>query len=181
MAAEAAATATPADADRAMVESVVPVPMPWNGVVEKTISAPLEKVWDVASDFLGFPNVLTIEPVEGENRVAGCTRKVTNLPGRTDTDSAQWAKQKLVEINPAEHVFSYEFLENNTGVDPGYYSTFQAKKEEGGKTFVRWAFRFSPSQVGSDRFVPFIMKGTDLYVQELEKLANAASAVCVLI
>lgn len=97
----------------------------WNGVVEKTIAAPLDKVWDVASDFLAFPNLLTIEPVEGENRVAGCTRKVTNLPGRTDTDSAQWAKQKLVEINPDEHVFSYEFLENNTGVDPGYYSTFQ--------------------------------------------------------
>lgn len=100
-------------------------PATWNGVVEKTIAAPLEKVWDVASDFLRFPNLLTIEPVEGENRVAGCTRKVTNLPGRTDTDSAQWAKQKLVEINPEEHVFSYEFLENNTGVDPGYYSTFQ--------------------------------------------------------
>lgn len=182
MAAEAGVK--PAD-EPAVVDSggaVVPAPMPWNGVVEKTISAPLEKVWDVASDFLRFPNVLTIEPVEGENRVAGCTRKVTNLPGRTDTDSAQWAKQKLVEINPAEHAFSYEFLENNTGVDPGYYSTFQAKQEEGGKTFVRWAFRFSPSQAGSDRFVPFIMKGTDLYVQELERLANTApGAHCVLV
>ena len=134
MAAEAAPAPAPAQtADPEMGETVmVPAPaleaapaMAWNGVVEKTISAPLEKVWDVASDFLRFPNVLTIEPVEGENRVAGCTRKVTNLPGRTDTDSAQWAKQKLVEINPREHVFSYEFLENNTGVDPGYYSTFQ--------------------------------------------------------
>jgi hypothetical protein len=58
----------------------------------------------------------------------------------------------------------------------------QAKQEEGGKTFVRWAFRFSPSQAGSDRFVPFIMKGTDLYVQELERLANTApGAHCVLV
>lgn len=103
----------------------VAVPSSWNGVVEKSISAPLDKVWDVASDFLSFPNLLTIEPVEGENRVPGCTRKVTNIPGRTDTDSAQWAKQKLVEIDADKHVFSYEFLENNTGVEPGYYSTFQ--------------------------------------------------------
>jgi len=110
------------------VEKTIPESC-WNGVVEKTISAPLEQVWAVASDFLSFPNLLTIEAVEGENRVAGCTRKVTNLPGRTDTDSAQWAKQKLVEINPEEHVFSYEFLENNTGVDPGYYSTFQVRIE----------------------------------------------------
>ncbi|KAG0578353.1 hypothetical protein M758_4G014500 [Ceratodon purpureus] len=145
--------------------------LPWNGVVERTISAPLEKVWMVASDFLRFPNLLTIEPVEGENGVAGCTRKVSNLPGRTDTHSQQWAKQKLVEINAKEHIFSYEFLENNTGVDPGYYSTFQAQQEEGGKTLVRWAFRFSPSQAGSDRFVPFILSGTNLYVEELEKLA----------
>ena len=101
--------------------------LPWNGVVERTISAPLEKVWMVASDFLRFPNLLTIEPVEGENGVAGCTRKVSNLPGRTDTHSQQWAKQKLVEINAKEHIFSYEFLENNTGVDPGYYSTFQVQ------------------------------------------------------
>lgn len=103
----------------------VAVSSSWNGVVEKSISAPLDKVWDVASDFLSFPNLLTIEAVEGENRVPGCTRKVTNIPGRTDTDSMQWAKQKLVEINADEHVFSYEFLENNTGVEPGYYSTFQ--------------------------------------------------------
>lgn len=103
----------------------VAVSSSWNGVVEKSISAPLDKVWDVASDFLSFPNLLTIEAVEGENRVPGCTRKVTNIPGRTDTDSTQWAKQKLVEINADEHVFSYEFLENNTGVEPGYYSTFQ--------------------------------------------------------
>jgi len=165
------------EVDSAAAEDVVAaVPEScWNGVVEKTICAPLDQVWAVASDFLSFPNLLTIEAVEGENRVAGCTRKVTNLPGRTDTDSAQWAKQKLVEINPEEHVFSYEFLENNTGVDPGYYSTFQAKQEEGGKTIVRWAFRFSPSQAGSDHFVPFIMKGTDLYVQELEKLAAPVS------
>ncbi|XP_024371046.1 lachrymatory-factor synthase [Physcomitrium patens] len=153
----------------------------WNGVVEKSISAPIDKVWDVASDFLRFPNLLTIEPVEGENRVPGCTRKVTNLPGRTDTESAQWAKQKLVAINPSEHVFSYEFLENNTGVDPGYYSTFQAMQEEDGKTLVRWAFRFSPSQAGSDRFVPFIMSGTNLYVQELEKLAAPAPPASVLV
>ena len=51
----------------------------------------------------------------------------------------------------------------------------QAKKEEGGTTFVRWAFRFSPLQAGSDRFVPFIVSGTNLYVQELEKLAAASS------
>lgn len=55
----------------------------------------------------------------------------------------------------------------------------QAKQEEEGKTLVRWAFRFSPSQAGSDHYVPFIMKGTDLYVQELEKLAAPAPA-CVL-
>lgn len=51
----------------------------------------------------------------------------------------------------------------------------QAKEEEGGRTFVRWAFRFSPSQAGSDHFVPFIMNGTNMYVQELEKLAATAS------
>ena len=156
-------------------------PKEWNGVVERTISAPLESVWGVASDFLRFPNLLTIEPVEGENGVPGCTRKVSNLPGRTDTLWQQWAKQTLMEIDPHHHLFPYKFLEN-TGVDPGYYSTFQLSqpfsspflslsdscsqlpgshnvplglcRQEGGRTLVRWEFWFSPSQAGSDRFVP---------------------------
>lgn len=53
----------------------------------------------------------------------------------------------------------------------------QAQQEEGGKTLVRWAFRFSPSQAGSDRFVPFILSGTNLYVEELEKLAATWSRI----
>ncbi|XP_024392236.1 uncharacterized protein [Physcomitrium patens] len=155
--------------------------VPWNGVVKKTVSSPLDKVWDVESEFLDFPNLLTLEPVERENRVLGCTKKVTDLPGRMGTDADQWAKQKLVVINPSEHVFSYESLENNTGVDLGYYSAFQAKQEEDGKTLVRWAFRFSPSQAGCDRFVPFVVTGTNLYGQELEKLAATASPASVLV
>nr|XP_024392238.1 uncharacterized protein LOC112290317 isoform X2 [Physcomitrium patens] len=110
--------------------------VPWNGVVKKTVSSPLDKVWDVESEFLDFPNLLTLEPVERENRVLGCTKKVTDLPGRMGTDADQWAKQKLVVINPSEHVFSYESLENNTGVDLGYYSAFQLVIA--GKAGGRW-------------------------------------------
>ncbi|CAK9191353.1 unnamed protein product [Sphagnum troendelagicum] len=144
----------------------------WSGIVERTISAPVRKVWDIASNFWEFPNLLTIEPVEGESGVAGCIRKVSNLPGRTDTEECQWATQKLAAINTEQHVFSYEFVESNTGLQPGYYSTFQAKEVDQEKTSVRWAFRFGPTQEGAEHLVPFIMSGTDMYIQELEKLAN---------
>ncbi len=97
----------------------------WSGIVERTISAPVSKVWDIASNFWEFPNLLTIEPVEGESGVAGCIRRVSNLPGRTDTEECQWATQKLAAIDTEQHVFSYEFVESNTGLQSGYYSTFQ--------------------------------------------------------
>ncbi|CAM6020189.1 unnamed protein product [Sphagnum balticum] len=144
----------------------------WSGIVERTISAPVSKVWNIASNFWEFPNLLTIEPVEGESGVAGCIRRVSNLPGRTDTEECQWATQKLTAIDTEQHVFSYEFVESNTGLQPGYYSTFQAKEVDQEKTSVRWSFRFGPTQEGAEHLVPFIMSGTDMYIQELEKLAN---------
>ncbi len=48
----------------------------------------------------------------------------------------------------------------------------QAKEVDQEKTSVRWAFRFGPTQEGAEHLVPFIMSGTDMYIQELEKLAN---------
>ncbi len=48
----------------------------------------------------------------------------------------------------------------------------QAKEVDQEKTSVRWAFRFGPTQEGAENLVPFIMSGTDMYIQELEKLAN---------
>jgi hypothetical protein len=48
----------------------------------------------------------------------------------------------------------------------------QAKEVDQETTSVRWAFRFGPTQEGAEHLVPFIMSGTDMYIQELEKLAN---------
>jgi len=91
----------------------------WHGAIEVIISAPVEKVWAIASDWLRFPPRCSVECSEGQNGVPGCVRKV-KAP-----NSNFWVAEKLTRIDHASRIFSYDLVGGNTGIEIGYRAAFQ--------------------------------------------------------
>jgi hypothetical protein len=92
----------------------------WHGTIDITIAAPLERVWEIGSNWLQFPANCSVECTEGENGVPGCVRKVS-----PNSSSQYWVAEKLTHIDHAQHILVYDLVGGNTSVQPGYQAAFQ--------------------------------------------------------
>lgn len=99
----------------------------WHYIVEVIVAAPVEKVWEIGSDWLSFPaRSCVLECTEGENGLPGCVRKVTvkSRSGSPDKER-RWVAEKLVHIDHSRHILFYEVVGGNIGLEPGYQAAFQ--------------------------------------------------------
>lgn len=92
----------------------------WHYTIDITIAAPLERVWEIASNWLHFPANCSMECTEGENGVPGCVRKVSPTGS-----SHYWVAEKLTHIDHAQHILVYDLVGGNTNIQPGYQAAFQ--------------------------------------------------------
>ncbi|KAG0561606.1 hypothetical protein KC19_9G077600 [Ceratodon purpureus] len=138
----------------------------WHGAIDVVIAAPVEKVWEIASDWLKFPRCCSVECSEGENGVPGCVRKVKAY------NSNFWVAEKLTRIDHSCRIISYDLVGGNTGIDVGYRASFQAVAEGENKTRVVWPFMFSPEQVCVESWTAIVKKKVKAHIKELEELAQ---------
>ncbi|XP_024379738.1 uncharacterized protein [Physcomitrium patens] len=140
----------------------------WHGAIEVVISAPVEKVWAIASDWLKFPRRCSVECAEGENGVPGCVRKVQAH------NSSFWVAEKLTEIDHDKRFLTYDLVGGNTGIEIGYRAAFQVIDEGESRTRVVWPFMFSPEQVSVESLISVVKKKVKAHIKELEQLAQDA-------
>ncbi len=103
-----------------------------------TIDAPVERVWEVAGDFVGVPRWLTAIPssrlILGRNRETGCVRELTRGNGTK-------VQEKLIEYDPWNMTFTYTYVGGQPLVSD-YFASMTVKDAGGGKTQVDWKARF---------------------------------------
>ena len=88
-----------------------------HGAIDVVISAPVEKVWAIASDWLNFPR--SVECFEGENGVPGCVRKVRSY------NSDFWVAERLTRMDHNCRILSYDLVDGNIGIEVGYKAAIQ--------------------------------------------------------
>lgn len=108
----------------------------WHGAIEVVISAPVEKVWAIASDWLKFPRRCSVECAEGENGVPGCVRKVQAH------NSSFWVAEKLTKIDHDKRFLTYDLVGGNTGIEIGYRAAFQVSSIANPPSFCLSMFIF---------------------------------------
>jgi mxaD protein len=103
-----------------------------------TINAPVERVWDVAGDFVGVHRWLTVIPssklVLGKNREVGCVRELTRANGTK-------VQERLIEYDPWNMTFTYTYVGGQPLVSD-YFATMVVKDAGDGRTRVDWKARF---------------------------------------
>jgi carbon monoxide dehydrogenase subunit G len=109
------------------------------------INAPIEKVWDVISNFQDMSWHPAVEKVEGTgDSKAGATRTLTLKSGGA-------INEKLVEVKPDKHTIKYEITEVDPKVLPvNNYSSWLSAKPDGDKTVVEWRGAFYRGYMNND-------------------------------
>ena len=106
-------------------------------VIEITsINAPPLKVWEAVADFsiLAWnPQVVKVEIIEGVKNQPGAVRVVTLKDGSK-------FKEKLVTIDPAQRILTYEIIESNAPVKEQSETLQVAEKY--GTAIVTWEGKF---------------------------------------
>ncbi|KAJ9183515.1 hypothetical protein P3X46_007358 [Hevea brasiliensis] len=130
----------------------------WEGKTSVELKgATADQVWPFFEDFCNihkwFPNLETCYQVEGELGKPGLFRYCAFKPQPSSDGKGgniiNWAKEKLIMINPAERFISYEVIENNMGHN-SYTATFKvlpvigdgAGVQQGCK--IEWSFVCDP-------------------------------------
>ncbi|BBN04685.1 hypothetical protein Mp_3g06830 [Marchantia polymorpha subsp. ruderalis] len=125
----------------------------WHGSVTAAIAAPIDRTWQIASDFSGLqkfvPIVEICERLKGRNRVPGCLRFYTlyspsGLPGGRRKG---WAKERLLVIDEGKHSYAYVVEGSNMNLGDCVV-TFKASPSEDDRhvetTVVDWSYVLSP-------------------------------------
>jgi len=103
------------------------------------------QIWPLISDFSSlnrwFPHVATCYLLEGVSGQPGVIRYCASMDGN------QWAKERLLMIDPSDMCFSYEIVDNNAGFK-SYVSTVRLYPTDGddGRCGCRivWSFVADP-------------------------------------
>lgn len=128
----------------------------WSGKAEEVITAPIDKVWPIISDFDGlhklFPEIFeSCETIEGEiNKVGSLRALVAPLPDGSKVE----AKERLVSLDNVNHTTVYTIENINLGWT-GYKAEINAKSLIDGSTHVNWTFELDPlSDQTEEEFMP---------------------------
>ncbi|KAJ8751185.1 hypothetical protein K2173_016366 [Erythroxylum novogranatense] len=130
----------------------------WQGKASAELKGPTaDIVWTFFEDFCNidkwFPNLETCYQLEGVQGQPGlvryCASTVPPAPGGCGVDGkigVNWAKEKLVMINPKQRCLSYEVTENNMGIK-SYVATIKVSAGNGGGEngcTIEWSFVADP-------------------------------------
>ncbi|MFN0091163.1 MAG: SRPBCC family protein [Acidimicrobiales bacterium] len=118
--------------------------------VNDTINAPIEKVWALATDFVGIDKIMSgIDTCEGEGEGVGSVRRLT-LNGAEGI-----VVERLERLDEAAHELDYSITEETTAAMPfrEYLATIKLTAA-GDATQVNWSSRFEP-QIAEDKAVRF--------------------------
>ena len=134
-----------------------------NFILTRTISAPVDKVWALAGDFLKAPGPGVEVTVEkrgnGPDNVGA---------ERTITIGSVKVRERLESVGPGR-TFSYKILSGAPMKDHLATATFTAK---GSSTEIRWEVSFTPKIPGIGWIVALVTKKADN--QYLDVVAKAA-------
>lgn len=136
--------------------------------IEKELDAPLEKLWRLVSDFGNLDWFPAAEKVEQEGSGPGMIRRIT-MPGMPGA-----VEEKLLELDPGEHCYVYQVLENEINIMQDYTVTARLSAIDADRTLATWDGRFSG--VSAD-LAPEMMVGVmeETYGSMLSQLAEAAN------
>ncbi|CAM6117854.1 unnamed protein product [Calypogeia fissa] len=121
----------------------------WKGYITASIAVPLDRTWQIGSDFSGLhkfvPIVEVCERLKGCNRTPGCIRfytmnSATGLPGGK---RKAWARDKLLNIEEKTHSYTYAVEGTNMNLE-NCQITFKASDGKDGSTVVTWAWEVDP-------------------------------------
>ncbi|KAE8056626.1 hypothetical protein FH972_013380 [Carpinus fangiana] len=128
----------------------------WEGKVSAVLANPTaQQVWLLLEDFCNLhkwlPSIDTCYQVDGVPGQPGliryCAATVTSSSGgRDDGVTINWAKEKLLAIDPIKRCLSYEVVENNTGIK-SYVATMIVLpiNDDGGRGCkIEWSFVSDP-------------------------------------
>jgi hypothetical protein len=114
------------------------------------IDAPVERVWEVASDFVGVSRWLTVissgRLILGKNREVGAIRELTRANGTK-------VEERLIEYDPWNGTFSYTYVGGQPLVSD-YLATMIVKDLGNGKTQVDWKASFRRLQYWTEQAPP---------------------------
>jgi hypothetical protein len=105
--------------------------------VDKTLDAPLDKVWAVVADFANLDWFAGAERVESVGEGAGQVRRIF-MPG-----SDQPVEEKLLVLAPATHQLQYAVLEGPVNIMRDYRVVASLADAGEGKTRAVWQASFS--------------------------------------
>jgi hypothetical protein len=114
--------------------------------VEGDISAGIEDVWKVVSDFVGVIAMMGV-PVESEGDGIGMTRTVPM--------GGSEIIERLEAIDPEAHTTSYSIVSGPIPVK-GYLSTISLDPGGDDATHITWSGRFEPDGISDDEAVKMI-------------------------
>ncbi|PON47415.1 Polyketide cyclase/dehydrase [Trema orientale] len=130
----------------------------WEGKLSAELKGPTAKqVWPLLEDFCNLhkwlPTIDTCYQVDDHQGpttgprpglIRYCAATTTSPSGES---VVSWAKEKLIEIDPAQRSLSYEILDNNVGFKK-WVATFQVVPigGEGGACEIRWSFVGDPAE-----------------------------------
>jgi len=130
--------------------------------VQRTVHAPLDKVWAIAGDFskspdTSLPTEIVCKGDEANGRV-GCERKIKM--------GALLVHERLDAIDPPNS-YTYSML---SGSPVKYYRGKVAFTAEGENTRIRWSVEFAPKIPGTGWLINKInIKNYKHFIDELEK------------
>ncbi|GLJ30584.1 hypothetical protein SUGI_0605620 [Cryptomeria japonica] len=144
------------------------------------MAAPLERVWEIASDFCGmkkwYPALLVCERVEGTpEQGPGCVRYICSASSSSSSgDGILRAKEKLISMDCINHSYTYSVIDINIEGFQGYQSTFQVTESEEGSCAVKWNFEVEPIPGRSES--EFVSKWSSVLTTILNTLQDLASS-----
>lgn len=125
-------------------------PAKWEGEVSAEVTAAEpQEVWPlIADEFCSLHKWIPIDTchhVAGVPGQPGLTRRcaTTHTPSEAAAPSTKWADERLILIDPTEHVLSYEILDNNFGFK-SYVATFKLLPTGDGGCRIVWSFVADP-------------------------------------
>ncbi|GAB3285714.1 SRPBCC family protein [Parahaliea aestuarii] len=135
--------------------------------VEKTLDAPLEKVWQVVSDFSNLDWFAGAERVEQVGEGVGQVRRIF-MPG-----SEQPVEEKLLALDPERHSLEYQVLEGGVNIMQDY-RVVASLEQAGDGTTARWDASFSGVSVESVEPESMSAMMQDMYGGMLDAIAAEA-------
>lgn len=138
----------------------------WHATIDVVIAASADKVWALASNWLGFPSRCMVECLAGQNYVPGCVRRVQAH------NSSFWVTEKLSQIDHQRRILTYDLVGGNSGIDVGYKSALQVMADGESRARVVWHFMFGPEQRNVDSLIAIVEKKIRAHITELEELAQ---------